>query len=50
MNGVKVMKTVVGAFPSRPKPMTRVLDRRGVFGGTCQCKLSSAVAVQQCSG
>ena len=42
MNGVKVTKTVVGAIPSRPKPTTRVLDRRGVFGSTCQYRLSSA--------
>ena len=33
--------------PSRPKPTTRVLDRRGVFGSTCQYRLSSAAAVQQ---
>ena len=36
-------------YPSRPKPTTRVLDRRGVFRGTCQCRLSSAAAVQHCS-
>ena len=29
-------------YPSRPKPTTRVLDQRGVFGGTCQYRLSSA--------
>ena len=36
-------------YPSRQKPTTLVLDRRGVFGSTCQYKLSSAAAVQQCS-
>ena len=46
---VAVTKTVVGAIPSRPKPTTRVLDRRSVFGSTCQYRLSSAAAVQQCS-
>ena len=36
-------------YPSRPKPTTRVFDRRGVFGCTCQYRLISAAAVQQCS-
>ena len=34
-------------YPSWPKPTTRVLDRRGVFGSSRQYRLSSAAAVQQ---
>ena len=34
-------------FPSRPKPTTHVLDRRGVLGSISQYRLSSGAAVQQ---
>ena len=46
MNGVKVTDCR-RCQPSRPTPTPRVLDRRDVFGSTCQFRLSSAAAVQQ---
>ena len=40
-------KDIRKCYPSRPKPTTCVLDRKGVFGSKCQYRLSSAAAVQQ---
>ena len=48
MNGVKVTKTVVCAIQVGQNPR-HVWLTEGVFGSTCQYRLSSAAAVQQCS-
>ena len=39
-------KRIAGGKSAKPHD-TCVLDRRGVFGGTCQYRLSSAAAVKQ---
>ena len=46
MSGVKVTKTVAGAIQVGQNRR----HRRGVFGSTCQHRLSSAAAVHQCGG